>query len=134
MIRLKFHYCCIFSGGPYFWSNKNCLREKSLTCFFWKKLLGICLPFPKSSDRLLNPNIVQNSFSRNFQGTGPSERFGNTANFSGDPGAKRRRTFYKSNVFFLLLFLFLSLSLSLSLSLITPIIKNKVRKVTRSTC
>ena len=112
------------------------LWKKHEWCFLEKYCLS---GFPKRIRSLVKP-LLKNSFSTNFQGTGPWEgnslfigvfpRFTVAANFfRADPGAKRRkRTFYKSNrsfsfycsfsLFFSLLFsLFFSSSFSSSLSL-----------------
>ena len=122
-------------GRHFFLSQKCC--EKNTSDVFWKNIA--CLVFPKRIRSLVKP-LLKNSFSTNFQGTGPWEgnslfigvfpRFTVAANFfRADPGAKRRkRTFYKSNrsfsfycsfsLFFSLLFsLFFSSSFSSSLSL-----------------
>ena len=121
--------------GRHFFLSKM-LWKKHEWCFLEKYCLS---GFPKRIRSLVKP-LLKNSFSTNFQGTGPWEgnslfigvfpRFTVAANFfRADPGAKRRkRTFYKSNrsfsfycsfsLFFSLLFsLFFSSSFSSSLSL-----------------
>ena len=64
----KAHYCGKKSWETDIFRKKNVWVKKPV---FWKKNRA-CLPFPKRIRSLIKP-LLKNSFSTNFQGTGPWE-------------------------------------------------------------